>query len=156
MGFTRQEYWRWLPCPPPGDLPDPGIEPASLKSPTLAGGFFWEAHISPYMHPIDCFSGEPWLLYIVSNNSSELPFKCSYKFMAPVASAPLKHISAVVLCVLLSLWIWDLSLPLDCICLLAPGKFFDFQVVWLFSCDKSKSDIQVCRMLDLKLKSSAN
>ena len=76
--------------------------------------------------------------------------------MAPVASAPLKHISAVVLCVLLSLWIWDLGLPLDCICLLAPGKFFDFQVVWLFSCDKSKSDIQVCRMLDLKLKSSAN
>ena len=76
--------------------------------------------------------------------------------MAPVASAPVKHISAVVLRVLLSLWIWNLSLPLDCISLLALGKFFDFQVVWLFSCDKSKSDIQVCRMLDLKLKSSAN
>ena len=29
MGFSRQEYWRGLPCPPPGDLPDPGIEPAS-------------------------------------------------------------------------------------------------------------------------------
>ena len=29
MGFSRQEYWRWLPCPPPGDHPDPGIEPAS-------------------------------------------------------------------------------------------------------------------------------
>ena len=28
------------PCPPPGDLPDPGIELASLKSPALAGGFF--------------------------------------------------------------------------------------------------------------------
>ena len=29
MGFSRQEYWSGLPCPPPGDLPDPGIEAAS-------------------------------------------------------------------------------------------------------------------------------
>ena len=29
QGFSRQEYWRGLPCPPPGDLPDPDIEPAS-------------------------------------------------------------------------------------------------------------------------------
>ena len=27
MGFSKQEYWSGLPCPPPGDLPDPGIEP---------------------------------------------------------------------------------------------------------------------------------
>ena len=40
MGFSRQEYWIELPCPPPGDLPDPGIEPMSLASPALAGGFF--------------------------------------------------------------------------------------------------------------------
>ena len=33
-------YWTGLPCPPPGDLPDPGIEPTSLMSPALAGGFF--------------------------------------------------------------------------------------------------------------------
>ena len=49
LGFFRQEYWNGLPCPPPGDLPIPGIEPASLTSPALAGGFFttsatWEAH----------------------------------------------------------------------------------------------------------------
>jgi len=30
MGFSRQEYWSGLPCPPPGDLPDPGIEHTSL------------------------------------------------------------------------------------------------------------------------------
>ena len=30
MGFSRQEYWSGLPCPPPGDLPNPGIKPASL------------------------------------------------------------------------------------------------------------------------------
>ena len=40
MGFSRQEYWSELPCPPPGDLPDPGIKPASLKSPALAVRFF--------------------------------------------------------------------------------------------------------------------
>ena len=48
MGFSRQEYWSGLPCLPPGDLPDPEIEPISLMSPALAGGFFttsatWEA-----------------------------------------------------------------------------------------------------------------
>ena len=31
MGFSRQEYWSELPFPPPGDLPDPGIEPTSLN-----------------------------------------------------------------------------------------------------------------------------
>ena len=37
MGFSRQEYWSGLPCPPPGDLPDPGTEPKSLTSSVLAG-----------------------------------------------------------------------------------------------------------------------
>ena len=40
MGFSRQEYWSGLPCPPPGDLSDPWMEPASLMSPASAGGFF--------------------------------------------------------------------------------------------------------------------
>ena len=40
MGFSRQEYWSGLPFPTPGDLTDPGIKPASLKSPALASGFF--------------------------------------------------------------------------------------------------------------------
>ena len=48
MGFSRQEHWSGLPCPPPRDLPNPGIEPQSLVSPALAGEFFtpsatWEA-----------------------------------------------------------------------------------------------------------------
>ena len=41
MGFSRQEYWSWLPRPSPGDLPDPGIEPMSLRSPALGGGLFF-------------------------------------------------------------------------------------------------------------------
>ena len=34
-GFSRQEYWSGLPFPPPGNLPDPGIKPASLASSAL-------------------------------------------------------------------------------------------------------------------------
>ena len=40
QGFSRQEYWSGLPCPSPGDLPDPGIVSMSLMSPVLAGRFF--------------------------------------------------------------------------------------------------------------------
>ena len=40
MGFSRQEYWSGLPFPPPEDLPDPWIEPASPVSPALARRFF--------------------------------------------------------------------------------------------------------------------
>ena len=39
MEFSRQEYWNGLPFPP-GDLLDPGIEPASPESPALVGSFF--------------------------------------------------------------------------------------------------------------------
>ena len=35
MGFSRQEYWSGFPFPPPGDLPDPGIEPVSPVAPEL-------------------------------------------------------------------------------------------------------------------------
>ena len=42
MGFSRQEYWSGLPCPPPGDLPDPGIEPRSSAL---------QAHSSPAEPP---------------------------------------------------------------------------------------------------------
>ena len=49
MGFSRQDYWSGLPFPPPGDLSNLGIKPASLMFPVLAGRFFsasttWKAH----------------------------------------------------------------------------------------------------------------
>ena len=40
MGFSRREYWSRLPCPPPGNLCNPGIKPMCLMSPVLAGEFF--------------------------------------------------------------------------------------------------------------------
>ena len=49
MGFSRQEYWSGWPCPPPGDLPDPGIKPKSPVSTALAGRFstHWAALEAP-------------------------------------------------------------------------------------------------------------
>ena len=45
MGFPRQAYWSGLPCSPPGDLPDLGIEPAPFMSPALAGRLFTNSTI---------------------------------------------------------------------------------------------------------------
>ena len=55
MGFSWQENWCGLPCPPPGHLPSPGIEPVSPVFPILAGGFFitsttQAAPLSRYYH----------------------------------------------------------------------------------------------------------
>ena len=59
MGFCRQEYYSGLPSPPPGDLPDPGIEPMSHYVSCIAVGFFitsatWEAHIGIYIRVCVC------------------------------------------------------------------------------------------------------
>ena len=48
-GCSRQEYWSGLPCPPPGDLPDPGIETSSPVSPALQVDFLPLSHwVSPF------------------------------------------------------------------------------------------------------------
>ena len=53
MGFFWQEYWSGLPCPPPEDLPDPGIEPMSLRSPELADGSFTTSTPgNPHIHTL--------------------------------------------------------------------------------------------------------
>ena len=67
IGFSRQEHWSGLPSLPPGDLPDPGIESASLMSPALAGGFFntsaaWKAQVDvvyPFLPVSD--NGGAWI-----------------------------------------------------------------------------------------------
>ena len=61
MGFSRQEYWSELPCLLPGDLPDPGIEPAFPAAPALQA---------------DCFTaealGKPFRVIMVRFNSEDL------------------------------------------------------------------------------------
>ena len=54
MEFSRHEYWSGLPCPSLGQLPNTGIEPVSLTSPALVGGFFttrttWDVHLYLYL-----------------------------------------------------------------------------------------------------------
>ena len=57
MGFSRQEYWSELPCPSPGNLPDPGIKPASPTSPALADGFFTSTTLeATYQDAVDKIS----------------------------------------------------------------------------------------------------
>ena len=55
MGFSKQEHWSGLPCPPPGDLLDPGIEPSTLMFPGLAGGFFTTSATSKEMELGTCY-----------------------------------------------------------------------------------------------------
>ena len=62
MEFSRQEYWKWLPFPNPGDLPDPGIEPVSLASPELAVGFFTTTPPGkPHLVPRRCLINVCWM-----------------------------------------------------------------------------------------------
>ena len=77
MGFSRQEYWRELPCPPPGDLPNPGTESSSFMSLALAGRFFtttttwevstWNSHEEKPIEPQ------------IRTPTSTLGYKASYR-----------------------------------------------------------------------------
>ena len=86
MGFSRQEYWSGLPCPPPGGLPDPGIQPAFLGSPALAGRFFTrEPHgkpQTPYLvllsHSVVFDSVAPW----TAARQASLSFTISWSLLA--------------------------------------------------------------------------
>ena len=89
LGFSRQEYLSGLPCPPPGDIPHPGIKPASLGSPALAGRFFTaeppgDSKTSvPIIYSIKELAQTPLLCKVTSASlPSQWPlsveFKCSF------------------------------------------------------------------------------
>ena len=59
IGFSRQEYWSGWPFPPPGDLPDSGIEPESLTSPALAGRVFTTDHLGGLFGPLTDLISSP-------------------------------------------------------------------------------------------------
>ena len=59
MGFSKQEHWSGTPFPPPGDLPDPGIQPLSPESPALASRFFTsKLPGKPRTSSNSCYSGK--------------------------------------------------------------------------------------------------
>ena len=67
MEFSRQEYWSGLPCPPPGDLPDPGVKPESLSS------LYWQAGSLPLVPPGKPF---PSASDLSSSSTSEARASC--------------------------------------------------------------------------------
>ena len=80
MGFSRQESWSGLPCPSPGDLPNPETEHLSLMSPALEGGFFttsatWEG---PMNLQVDV--NKIW------KNFSHYIFRCSFLPVLSISS----------------------------------------------------------------------
>ena len=97
-GFSRQEYWSGLPCPPPGDLPNPGTEPTSLMSSALAGRFFttsaaWEAlkgvqllanpppQKAIVIHPFECSASVGFLYFRLTFSSPNSSFFNIYFYL---------------------------------------------------------------------------
>ena len=80
MGFSGQEYWSGLPFPtPPGDLPNPGIEPASPVSPALTGRFFTTEPPGKPSPQLNHVLKKQWLLGAsswVSGTTPTQPFLC--------------------------------------------------------------------------------
>ena len=93
MGFSRQEYWSGLPFPPPADLPDPGIKPASLASPALQVDFLPLSHLG---------SPKYLLINIVSINQR---FSHSYSYLI-LREVRLAYINYRISHLLLRLKIW--------------------------------------------------
>ena len=81
VGFSRQEYWSGLPCPPSGDLLDPGIEPAVPVPPAFQVDSLPLSHqgspISPYTFPYTSF---PAFLHITSHSSQVRYLRCDFSF----------------------------------------------------------------------------
>ena len=111
MGFSRHEYWRGLSFPSPGDLPDPGIKPASPISPVLAGRFFTTS-ATREAHLYSSF----WLLvplrYIVIIITLEFWFSnfCLIKSQGILGSSFLMT-SITWNCVTAVFLMWDVSFP---------------------------------------------
>ena len=82
-GIFQARILEWVACPPPGDLPNPGIEPASLMSPALAGGFFttsatWEAPVAMVRRPEKKGVGQ--LYQVHSSSEFRSKYIMSFKF----------------------------------------------------------------------------
>ena len=103
-GFSKQEYWRQLPFPTPGDIPDPGIKPAF---PALAAGFF--TTVPPgkptfYLQLLQNIGhgalAVPHILELILH-----PVACAFLSPTPVLHSPSPHwypiICSLYLCLLL-------------------------------------------------------
>ena len=106
MEFSRQEYWSELPFPPPGDLPNPGIKPASAVSPELAGEFFTsqatgEATLSTFKPPKYLYANScrhcsrRWRWAAVNNTAEKLLLSLSISLLHFTCFLSQNHIPAL-------------------------------------------------------------
>ena len=73
IGFPRHEYWNGVPCPSPGDLPDPGVEPVSCA---LAGRFFTSLSPPGLQRPPTNFIPKGWLQGLYFFKSEKKDYSC--------------------------------------------------------------------------------
>ena len=81
MGFPRQEYWSGLPFPTSGELPHPGIEPESLASLELAGGFFTTAPPGKPIYIYTFFFCKFFYIYFLKFVYTFYKFKINLKYL---------------------------------------------------------------------------
>ena len=70
MGFSRQEFWSGLPCLPPGDLPNPGIEPQTRVS--------YDSHTGRWILPHQCYLGSPTWHIVGAQSISDGPLNSGW------------------------------------------------------------------------------
>ena len=137
MGFSRQGYWSGFPGPPPGDLPDLGIELGSLMSPALAGGFITTS--------ATCESSELCFRVI----QGQTPAGCNLTFLR-LHGASLEPVCLALLLrvpVLASFFLWKSSLPVQIYLSLR----FQIQSLWCPSTFLSLRDLSFSELHDLFL-----
>ena len=109
MGFSRQEYWCGVPFPSPGDLPDPGIKPESLRSPVLAGSSsaIWAHRVFKIVKIL--YTILLWRLYVIIYLSKPT------EYMAPTVNPNVKY----------GLWMTEMCLCkfISCNKLSTPGGY---------------------------------
>ena len=91
MGLYRWEYWSGLPFPPPEDFPDPGIQPVSLASPALTGGFFTtSAHLGSHLYKMDDLKRMSLKFKSMSNSYTAIK-KANFRALHPLPVPWLKN-----------------------------------------------------------------
>ena len=83
MGFSKQEYWSGLPCPPPGYLPHAGINLVFLMTPALVGSLHHQRHLgSPLSIPFQyCMILHCVYYYSLFTHSSDRYLSCVLLFL---------------------------------------------------------------------------
>ena len=95
IGFPRQECWSELPCPSPGDLPDPAIEPASLIFPAWAGD--WYSFLQMLPRNSSCGATEMSLLFLLKIHFAHASYSQLFFHLEPPTSRGSNPVSSLQL-----------------------------------------------------------